>query len=48
VLNSATLRQGSHIKVAAVASCWHRVGDVVGSGFEPLTPKPEADVPITE
>jgi len=37
VLNSATLRQASHIKVAAVASRWQRVGDLIGSGFEPRT-----------
>jgi len=31
---SASLRQGSHIKVAAVASRWQRVGDLIGSGYE--------------
>jgi len=31
---SAALRQGSHIKVAAVASRWQRVGDLICSGFE--------------
>jgi len=34
---SAALRQGPHIKVAAVASRWQRVGDLIGSGFEPHT-----------
>jgi len=28
------LRQGSHIKVATVASCWQRVGYYLGSGFD--------------
>jgi len=32
---SETLRQGPHIKVATVASRWERVGDLIGSGFEP-------------
>jgi len=34
---SAALRQGPHhtIKVATVASRWQRVGDLIGSGFEP-------------
>jgi len=32
------LRQGPHIKVATVASRWQRVGDLIGSGFEPHTP----------
>jgi len=27
----------AHIKVAAVASRWQRVGDLIGSGFEPYT-----------
>jgi len=31
------LRQGPHIKVAAVASPWQRVGDLIGSGSEPHT-----------
>jgi len=35
VLISAVLRQGPHIKVAAVASRWQRVGDLIGSEFEP-------------
>jgi len=37
VPNFATLRQGLHIKVAAVASRWQRVGDLIGSKFEPRT-----------
>jgi len=32
---SAALHQGPHIKVAAVASRWQRVGDLIGSGSEP-------------
>jgi len=28
------LRQGSHIKVAVVASRWQGVGELIGSGFE--------------
>jgi len=28
---------GPHIKVSTVASCWQRVGDWIGSGFEPHT-----------
>jgi len=31
------LRHGPHIKVAAVASRWHRVEDLIYSGFEPCT-----------
>jgi len=34
---SAALRQGPHIKVAAVASRWQRMGDLIGSGFELYT-----------
>jgi len=42
--NSAALRQGSHFKIAKVASCWQRVEDLIGSGFEPHTSRaPEAD-----
>jgi len=43
---SAALRQGPHIKVAAVASRWKRVEDLIGSGFEPyiLRTAPEEDV----
>jgi len=44
---SAALRQGSHIRVAAVTSRWQRVEVLIGSGFEPLTPpEPEAIVSI--
>jgi len=32
---SAALRQGPHIKVAAVANRWQRVGDLIGSRFVP-------------
>jgi len=32
---SAALRQSPHIKIAAVASRWQRLGDLVGSGIEP-------------
>jgi len=35
VPNSAALRQGPHIKVAAVANRWQRVRDLVSSVFEP-------------
>jgi len=31
------LAPGPHIKVAAVASRWQRVGDLIGTGFEPRT-----------
>jgi len=31
---SATLRQGPHIKIAAVAGRLQRVGDLIGSEFE--------------
>jgi len=31
------LRHGPHIKVAAVASRWQRLGDLIDSGFEPYT-----------
>jgi len=31
---STALRQGPHIKVATVASCWQRVRDLIGSGLE--------------
>jgi len=31
-------------KLAAVASCWQRVGDLIGSEFEHNPPAPEADV----
>jgi len=43
---SAAFYQGPHIKVAAVAGCWQRVGDLIGSGFDlnPIHPEPEADV----
>jgi len=34
---SATLRQGHTIKVTTVASRWQRVGDLIGSRFEPHT-----------
>jgi len=34
---TAALRQDSHIKVAAVASRWQRVGDLIGSELEPRT-----------
>jgi len=37
VFISAALRQGLYIKVAAVASRWQRVGNLIGSGFEPHT-----------
>jgi len=33
----ATLRQSPHFKVAAAASRWQRVEDLIGSGFEPHT-----------
>jgi len=39
---SAALRQGAHIRVATVASRGQRVGDLIGSGFEPILP--ETDV----
>jgi len=41
---SAALRQGPQFKAAAVASRWQRVGDLIGSEFEPIPPVPEADV----
>jgi len=37
VLNSAALHQDPYINVAAVASRWQRVGDLIGSGFESHT-----------
>jgi len=40
---SAALRQGPHVKVAGVASCWQRVGDFIRAGFEPTPPAPAAD-----
>jgi len=33
----AALRQGPHFKIAAVASRWQRVGDLIGAKFEPPT-----------
>jgi len=35
--NSAALLQGLHIKVAAVASRWQRVGDLIDSGIKAHT-----------
>jgi len=37
------LRQGPHIKVATVASCWQRVGDLIGSGVEPHTSRTRSE-----
>jgi len=37
VSNYASWRKDPHIKVTAVASRWQRVGDLIGSGFEPHT-----------
>jgi len=37
VPTSVALRQGPHFKVAAMASCWQRARDLIGSGFESLT-----------
>jgi len=37
VPNSTALRQGSHIKVETLVSRLQRVGDLIGSGFEPYT-----------
>jgi len=34
---SGALHQGPNFKVATVASRWHLVGDLIGSGFEPHT-----------
>jgi len=45
---SAALRQGPHIKVAAMASRWQHVGDLIGSGFKPISPAPEANVLLLE
>jgi len=38
------LRQSPHIKIAAVASHWQRVEDLIGSGFNPIPAVPEADI----
>jgi len=43
ISSSAALRQGSHIKVAIVASCWQRVGDLIGSGFESHTTRTKCE-----
>jgi len=40
----AALRQSPHIHASTVASCWQCVGDLIGSGFEPHTPVPEANI----
>jgi len=37
VLIYTALHQSPHIKVATVSSRWQRVGDLIGSGFEPHT-----------
>jgi len=34
---------GSHINVATVASCWQRVEDLIGSGFEPHTSRTRSE-----
>jgi len=34
---SAALRQSHTIKVATVASCWQRMGDLISLGFEAHT-----------
>jgi len=31
------------IKVAMVASCWQRMGDLIGSGFEPYTSRTRSE-----
>jgi len=41
---SAALRQGPQTKFAAVVSRWQRVGDLIGSGYNPTPLAPEADV----
>jgi len=44
---SAALRQGPHIKVATVASCWQCVGYLIGSRFEPHTSRTRSERLIT-
>jgi len=38
------LSQGPHIKNAAVARRWQRVGDMIGSEYQPLPPATEVGV----
>jgi len=40
----AALHQGLHFMVAAVGSPWQYVIELIGSGFNPILPAPEADV----
>jgi len=37
MINTLNTLAQTHIKVAAVASRWQRVGDLIVSGFEPQT-----------
>jgi len=44
---SAALRQGPHLKVAAVVSRWQRVGDLIGLGNEPDASRTRSERLIT-
>jgi len=40
---SAALRHAPHITVATVASCWQRVGDLIGWEFESHTSRSRSE-----